>query len=62
MIFYASDDRIEILLPSDEPAGNQEVIIDGLDFVNAFYRGQFKWQWRPRLPIENDFFRFYKLA
>lgn len=59
MVFYASDDRIEILLPPDEPAGNQDVVIDGLNFVNAFYRGQFKWQWRPKLPIENDFFISY---
>lgn len=58
-IFYLSDDRIAVLLPPDEPVGNQQVQIKGLDFVNAFYRGQFKWQWRPPLPIENDFFLSY---
>ena len=30
-----------------------------IDFSNSFYRGQFKWQWRPNLPIENDFFVSY---
>ncbi len=59
LILYGSDDRLEVLLPPDEPAGNQDVVIDGLDFVNSFYRGQFKWQWRPNLPIENDFFISY---
>ena len=58
-ILYLSDDRLEILFSPDEPVGSQEVVVDGLDFVNAFYRGQFKWQWRPKLPIENDFFISY---
>lgn len=59
VILYGSDDRLEVLLPPDEPAGNRDVVIEGLDFVNSFYRGQFKWQWRPKLPIENDFFISY---
>ncbi len=58
-IFYTSDDRLELLFPGDEPVGDQDVVIDGIRFVNAFYRGQFKWQWRPNLPIENDFFISY---
>lgn len=55
LLIYGSDDRIEVLLPEDEPQGNAEVQVTGLDLNNSFYRGQFKWQWRPTYPIENDF-------
>ena len=65
LIITGSDDRIEILLPPEEAAGNRDVVIDGIDFVSSFYRGLAKWSWRPNLPIENDFsisYGFNKLS
>lgn len=55
LLIYGSDDQIELLLPEDDPGGNAEVQITGIDFQNGFIRGQFKWQWRPTYPLENDF-------
>ncbi len=55
LIITGSDDRLEILLPPEEAVGNRDVVVDGIDFVSSFYRGLAKWQWRPNLPIENDF-------
>lgn len=54
LFLYGSDDRIEALLPPGEPQGNAEVQITGLRLQNTFNRGQFRWEWRPDLPIEND--------
>ncbi len=59
LLFYLSDDKVEVLFPPDAPVGTADVVIDQVDFANSFYRGQFKWRWRPQLPIENDFFISY---
>lgn len=61
LLIYGSYDTIEVLLPEDEPRGSAELQITGLGLVNSFVRGQTRWQWRPRLPIENDFMLSYGL-
>lgn len=54
LFVYGSDDAVALILPSDEPQGNAEVQVTGLDLNNSFLRGQFRWEWRPDLPIENN--------
>jgi len=54
LFIYGSDDAVELLLPPGEPGGNAEVQVTGLNLRNSFLRGQFRWEWRPDLPIQND--------
>lgn len=52
---YGSNDRIEALFDEDNPQGNSQVQITGLEFGNEFYRGQAAWEWRPTdARLEND--------
>jgi TonB family protein len=60
LFVYGSNDQVALLLPEDEPQGNAEVQITGIDFSNAFHRAQARWEWRPSdAPIENDFIVSY---
>lgn len=59
LLLYGSDDAVEVLLPEGEPQGNADVQVTGLDLTNSFIRGQFRWEWRPDLPVENDMMLSY---
>lgn len=57
---YGSNDRVAALF--DEPGGDAQVQITGLDLENAFYRGQLRWEWRPDSgEFENDVMLSYGL-
>jgi len=52
---YGSNDRLEALFDEDDPQGNSQVQVTGLDFENGFNRGQVRWEWRPEdSPLQND--------
>ena len=55
LLFYGSDDKLSLLFSDDDPAGSREVQVPGIDFGTGFHRGQFRWNWTPKLPIENKF-------
>lgn len=59
LFIYGSDDAIELLLPKGEPRGNAELQVTGIDLSNSFLRSQFRWEWRPDLPIENTMMLSY---
>lgn len=56
---YGSDDAVELLLGDGEVEGNAEFQTNALDLSNSFYRGQFRWEWRPDLPVESTFMASY---
>ncbi len=59
LFVYGSDDAIELIFPKGEPQGNADVQVTGIDLRNKFIRGQFRWEWRPDLPIENTMMLSY---
>ncbi|MEZ4462719.1 MAG: TonB-dependent receptor, partial [bacterium] len=59
LFIYGSDDGVELLLPKGEPQGNADVQVTGIDLKNSFIRGQFRWEWRPDLPVENTMMLSY---
>ncbi len=61
LLVYGSDDKLEILFPADEPEGNREFEVPGIDFGSSFIRGNFKWEWNPNFPIKNKFMISYGL-
>lgn len=61
LMLYGSDDKLDILFPKDEPQGDREFQVPGIDFKNAFLRGNLKWEWNPRFPIKNKFMISYGL-
>lgn len=56
---YASDDRIEALFDTEDPPGNSNVRLTGLELNNGFGRGQFRWEWRPDGIVEQDLMASY---
>lgn len=62
LFVYGSNDEVALLLPEDEPQGNADVQVTGIEFGNSFHRVQGRWEWRPDYaPIENDFIVSYGL-
>ncbi|MGM0556627.1 MAG: TonB family protein [Myxococcota bacterium] len=60
LFVYGSNDQVALLFPEDEPQGNAEVQVTGVDFSNSFHRVQGRWEWRPAdAPVENDFIVSY---
>ncbi len=55
LMIYGSDDKLDILFPKDDPQGTREFEATGVKFGNSFHRGNIKWEWNPRYPIENKF-------
>jgi len=52
---YGSNDRLEALFDENDPQGNAQVQVTGLEFDNGFNRGQLRWEWRPEdAPVKND--------
>ncbi len=59
LMVYGSDDKLDLLFPKDDPQGTREFEVPGINFGNSFLRGNFKWEWDPRYPIENKFMISY---
>jgi len=47
LFMYGSNDTVEALFDTDDPPGNSNVQLTGLDLDNGFHRGQLRWEWQP---------------
>ncbi|MFB6262377.1 MAG: TonB-dependent receptor plug domain-containing protein, partial [Bradymonadaceae bacterium] len=59
LLAYGSDDRVQVVFDENEPQGNTEARLTGVNFGNSVYRGQLRWTWRPEGPVQNTMMASY---
>ena len=53
LFLYGSSDTVNLILPQNDPQGNADFQVTGLNLDNAFHRMQLRWEWKPTGPLEN---------